>query len=47
MRYIGIGLALLVGVNTEYFARLGVWGWVVYTILIAAAVLMATVPKRS
>lgn len=46
-KYLGIGIAIFAGINTEYFARRGALGIITYIVLIIGAVALATIRKRA
>ena len=47
-RYIGLAIAFFIGINTEFFARNGLRGIIVYILLFAAAVIIACInPRRA
>lgn len=46
-KYLGLAVAFLIGINTEYFARRGLTGIIVYIALFAVAVGIALInPKK-
>ena len=47
MKYLGIAIAFITGLCTDYFADLGFWGWMIYSGLIVLAVILTMIRRPS